>query len=305
LTAEDLKDLGIGTVGHRRRLLDAIAAPHMKAEGSAKLKNGSLIDDLQRAQIYDLGQPYWWGMPVHPADPPFLIYLYRYHEHTQKLFQEIAPGFADSVSLVTTSMHAGTHMDVPVHMSRNLKVQGHDIVPYQTDKGYEHLPAPLHSIDQVRPLVLRTVLLDICGLKGVDLLPERYGITPDDLEGACKHQGVTIDRGGCVLVRTGYARFFETDPDAYLHKFAGLVDASARWLASKKICLFGIDNLAIGVPKPFECHNLLLTDHGIYVMKNLNLEAMARDRVYESTVFVLPLKIKGCEASLIRPVAIA
>ena len=30
---------------------------------------------------------------------------------------------------------------------------------------------------------------------------------------------------------------------------------------------FGIDNLAIGVPKPFECHNVLLTDHGIYIMK--------------------------------------
>ena len=27
LTAEDLKDLGVAVVGHRRRLLDAIAAP--------------------------------------------------------------------------------------------------------------------------------------------------------------------------------------------------------------------------------------------------------------------------------------
>jgi len=109
----------------------------------------------------------------------------------------------------------------------------------------------------------------------------------------------------CVLVRTGYSRFFETDGDAYLHKYAGLLDSSARWLAGKKIRLFGIDNLAIGVPKPFECHNVLLTDHGIYIMKSLNLEAMARDKAYNSTVVVLPLKIKGCEASLIRPIAIA
>ncbi len=34
LTAEDLKDLGVGAVGHRRRLLDAIAA--LRAEASAK-----------------------------------------------------------------------------------------------------------------------------------------------------------------------------------------------------------------------------------------------------------------------------
>jgi class 3 adenylate cyclase len=34
LTAEDLKDLGVGLVGHRRKLLDAIAA--LRAEGNAK-----------------------------------------------------------------------------------------------------------------------------------------------------------------------------------------------------------------------------------------------------------------------------
>jgi len=34
LTAEDLKDLGVGIVGHRRKLLDAIAA--LRADASAK-----------------------------------------------------------------------------------------------------------------------------------------------------------------------------------------------------------------------------------------------------------------------------
>jgi kynurenine formamidase len=267
--------------------------------------NESLHAAIRGAKVYDLGQRYWWGMPVHPADPPFLIYLYRYHEHTQKLFTKVAPGFADSISLISTSMHAGTHMDVPIHMSRDLKVLGHDVTKYQGDKGYENLPPGLESIDQVPPLVLRAVLLDLCALKGVDLLPERYGITPGDLEAAAARQGVTIGEGDCVLVRTGYSRFFETDADAYLHKFAGLVDESARWLVSKKIRLLGIDNLAIGVPKPFECHNVLLTDNGVYVMKSLKLEEMARDGAYVSTVVVLPLKIKGGEASLVRPIALA
>src|SRR5215831_15799211 len=34
VTAEDLKDLGVGLVGHRRKLLDAIAK--LRADGSAK-----------------------------------------------------------------------------------------------------------------------------------------------------------------------------------------------------------------------------------------------------------------------------
>jgi hypothetical protein len=35
LTAEDLKDMGIGIIGHRRMLLDAIAALHIGADAKA------------------------------------------------------------------------------------------------------------------------------------------------------------------------------------------------------------------------------------------------------------------------------
>ena len=38
LTAEDLKDLGVGIVGHRRKLLDAIAALGAKSKVKAKAK---------------------------------------------------------------------------------------------------------------------------------------------------------------------------------------------------------------------------------------------------------------------------
>lgn len=264
-----------------------------------------LMKTVGRARIYDLGQPYWWGMPVHPADPPFQFYLYRYHEHTRKLFENIAPGFADSISLIITSMHAGTHMDAPVHMSRNLKVLGLDVTKYQTDKGYNNLPENLPSIDKIEPIVKKAVLLDIASYKGLDLLPERHEITPEELDGAAKSEGVELNEGDCVLIRTGYSRFFVTDPDIYLHKFAGLNADSARWLAKRRPFLVGIDNLAAGVPKPFEVHNILLSDNGIYLIKSLNLEELARDRKFESVLIVLPLKIKGGEASLVRPIAIA
>jgi len=36
LTAEDLKDLGVGSIGHRRKLLDAIAL--LRGDGEAKAK---------------------------------------------------------------------------------------------------------------------------------------------------------------------------------------------------------------------------------------------------------------------------
>jgi kynurenine formamidase len=264
-----------------------------------------ILNLISKGKVYDLGQPYWSGMPVHPADPPFQYFLYRYHEHTKKLFESIAPGFADSIGLMVTSMHAGTHFDTPVHMSRNLKVLGRDITPYEQDKGYEGLPEDLKSVDRVPPIVRRAVLLDVAAYKGVDILPERYEITPEDLAGALKRGGGSINQGDCALVRTGYSRYFTTDADAYLHKYAGLGADSARWLASKKVGLVGIDNLAAGVPKPFEVHNILLSDNGIYLMKSLNLEELAKDRKSSSVIVVLPLKVKGGEASLVRPIAVA
>jgi class 3 adenylate cyclase len=49
LTAEDLKDLGVTLVGHRRRLLDAIAAPG--AEAPAAAVTAPVRADAERRQL--------------------------------------------------------------------------------------------------------------------------------------------------------------------------------------------------------------------------------------------------------------
>lgn len=265
-----------------------------------------LLRGIKRAKVYDLGHPYWAGMPLHPADPPFQFYLYRYHEQTKKLFESMAPGFSDSIGLVITSMHSGTHFDAPIHMARNLKVLGQDMTRYEQDKGYVDLPENIPSIEKVPPLVRKGVLLDVAAYKKTDLLPERYAISPEDLGGAVDSAQTRIEEGDCVLIRTGYSRLFASDADAYLHKFAGLTPDAAHWLAKLKVGVIGTDNLAAGVmPKHFEVQNIILSDNGIFLMKSLNLEELARDKKYTSVVIVAPLKIKGGEASLVRPIAIA
>src|SRR5712692_6376212 len=57
LTAEDLKDLGVGIVGHRRKLLDAIAALRADASTKAPLSDalpatdGTAKDTAERRQV--------------------------------------------------------------------------------------------------------------------------------------------------------------------------------------------------------------------------------------------------------------
>lgn len=264
-----------------------------------------LHDLIARARIYDLGQCYWNGMPVHPFDPPFQYLLFDYHEHTLKDIGKISPGFSHAIGMLMTSMHAGTHFDAPIHMSQDLKVQGIDITPYQRGHGFVDLPAPLHAMEKVPPLVLRSVLFDIPRARSLDVLPERYSITVADLEAAVAQQGLELRAGDCALVRTGWGRYFETDGPAYLHKWAGLSPEAVRWLARHRPRLVGTDNLSLGVPDLFDAHRVLLIENGIYVMKSLDLEALAADGHSVSTVIVLPLKIRGGEASLVRPIALA
>ncbi len=275
--------------------------------GGVSMSSEELQQLLGKSKVYDLGQPYWNSMPVHPFDPPFQSYLYRYHEYVRKSFDElgIEPGFSDAISIMITSNHAGTHFDLPIHMSQDNKVQGIDVTPYQRDTGFKGLPAPLHSLEDTPPLILRTIMLDIPTYKGLDILPERYPITAEDLAGAQASQNVSFNDGDCILVRTGYGRYFETDSDTYINKWAGLNDDAAQWVVEQKPRLVGTDNLSIGVPAPFSSHRIILVENGIYVMKSLTLEELANDRQYISTVIVLPLKIRGGEASLVRPVAIA
>src|ERR1700752_796533 len=57
LTAEDLKDLGVGSVGHRRKLLDAIAALRAEAKAPTQISDAPLTtekaatDTAERRQV--------------------------------------------------------------------------------------------------------------------------------------------------------------------------------------------------------------------------------------------------------------
>src|SRR6188472_4024077 len=51
LTAEDLKDLGVGIIGHRRKLLDAIIALRADANAKVPLPDGLSKDAAERRQV--------------------------------------------------------------------------------------------------------------------------------------------------------------------------------------------------------------------------------------------------------------
>jgi hypothetical protein len=55
---------------------------------------------------------------------------------------------------------------------------------------------------------------------------------------------------------------------------------------------------------PFSIHHTLITQFGIHHLEDLNLAAMAKDKVWTSCAMVMPSRDLGAAGAAIRPVAV-
>jgi len=153
------------------------------------------------------------------------------------------------------------------------------------------------------------VLIDVAGLKGVDLLPNSYIITPQDIEQALAKASVKIERGDAVVIRTGWSKLMGKENQRYGSTPPGIGVAAAEWLAAREPMLIAADNCCVEV-RPSEpgtslpVHAMMLIQHGIYLIENLELDALAAARVYEFAFIVQPLKLKGATGSAVAPIAV-
>ena len=158
----------------------------------------------------------------------------------------------------------------------------------------------------------RAVLLDVARFKNVESLAPGQEITGADLEATAKAEGVEIQAGDSVLIRTGYGKFFEGDRAKYSGPRPGPGENAARWLAAKKVFLAGDDQMSFEVvPEKgtiFPCHRILIADNGIYIVENLNLEELARNlaetKVYEFALVLNPPRIRGATGAAANAFAI-
>ncbi len=243
-------------------------------------------------KIYDLAQPYFIGMPHHPAHPPFLRSLNKMHGEAV-----LANGASSSSETITFGGHVGTHIDALSHFSCDGKLHG-GVIPDQSYAG----GVTTGGVDEIAPIFRKGVLFDIAGLMGVDVLDGDFVVTPEHLA-ACKIEPPT---GGVALIRTGWAKYWH-DAKAFINgvKGPGPLEPAARWLSDRKIFAAGSDTVAFEkVPSKMEVHVHLLVEKGIHIIECLNLEELARDGVKEFTFVALPLKIQGGTGSPIRPVAV-
>jgi kynurenine formamidase len=258
-----------------------------------------LLSLTTHAKIVDLAQPWFVGMPHHPAHPPFLFSLNKKHG------DYVGPGGVSSASeSLALGGHVGTHLDALCHFSCGGNLHGGK--PAAEIQSYGGGIGAL-TVDTVQPIMRRGVLLDIAGQHGNQPLPADFEVTPAILDRAVAEQSVSIGPGDVVLLRTGWAQFWEDAP-RFISEVHGPGPgvAGARWISSRGAFAGGSDTVAFEkVPDPaMPVHVHLLVESGIHIIECLNLEALAAAGIYEFLFVASPLKIRGATGSPMRPFAV-
>jgi len=166
------------------------------------------------------------------------------------------------------------------------------------------------GIENVGALVTRGVLIDVAGLKGVDMLPDTYEITVADLQQALQRQSLTLQPGDAVIIHTGWGKLWGKDNARYMKGCPGIGVAAAEWLAKQDPMLVGADNFPVEVsPNPdpqisAPVHQIFLVVNGIHILENLKLDELAAKRVSEFAFVIQPLKLRGATGSTVAPIAV-
>ena len=248
-------------------------------------------------KVFDLGQPYFVGMPHHPSHPPYLFGLVKKHGDF------ITPtGTSSASDAIALGSHVGTHIDAFCHFSQAGKLCDGTLA---SEAQHSATGLSKFSVDTIAPIMRRGVLLDIAKLAGVDELPIDFSISPTLLEQAAN--GISIQPGDVVLLRTGWARYWN-DAARYIAQVHGPGPEldGAKWLSSKGIFAAGSDTVAFEkVPsRDMPVHVHFLVEKRIHIIEALNLEELSAANVKEFLFVAAPMKLQGATGAPIRPLAI-
>ena len=176
-----------------------------------------------------------------------------------------------NLELLFLSSHTGTHMDAPHHFLEKA--------------------AKIHEIS-LKKLVSEAAFIQCRKSSG-------QSITKTDIQKFEKKHG-KITGFSSIIFYTGWQKNLQKK--YYFTKNPGLSVSAAKYLASKKISLVGIDSPSIDLGKDskFSAHKIF-AKKGLLIVENLaNLDKIKSSKFH---LVVLPLKLKNATGSPVRAIA--
>lgn len=271
---------------------------------------------VSAARLVTSGKTFDLGMEFGPAGPFRGKGLRTNPQHIMTLLpsdvEAVTPdGMIASDDMIILPLQAATQWDSLAHVGYG---------------GRFYNDAPSGSVNSFRgatrnsfskandKLISRGVLLDIARLKGVDELEIGYEITAADLEEAEERQGVRVESGDILCIRTGaYRQYLQGEIDKFMGDEAGPGLDTCRWLHDREVAAIALDNHAcevrpspLGLTNPF--HEVVLRDLGLMIGEMFNFEELAADSaedgVWEFLLSATGLKITGSVSSAVTPIAL-
>ena len=271
--------------------------------GSANHMGPSTV--LRAARLIDSGEVVELGHVLHESIPLGNRHFDLYLKPTGMNPQSNRRGSNEEI-VVTELGQVGTQFDGFSHQTIGDTLYNcFRVSETLTRSGFTHL-----GIENVGTLMTRGVLLDIARLKGVDILPEEYEISTEDLQQALADANLTLEPGDAVIVNTGWGQLWESDVERFLGRAPGIGIAAAEWLVTQDPMLLGADNQPVEIqPNPdsdisLPIHQIMLVVNGIHLLERMKLDELAAREVYEFAFVMQPLKIRGATGSTVAPAAI-
>jgi kynurenine formamidase len=239
------------------------------------------LELVREGRVYDLGRVLDERAPVFPG-----------RHFRQLLVPNTAPvnGLSWVADVVSTTTQVGTHLDALCHLSENGRIHGgHAVAEVAGPNGFRE-----HGIESAPQFVTRGWLVDVAPLGPGDVI----GI-PD----------IEPEPGDAVFFHTGWGAHWN-DPETYLSGEPGPGMELAEWLAAHEVALTGCDTWSYGpVPaedpdRPFAVPQHLNVRHGVFIVENLDLSALAADSVRRFALILTHPKLRGATGAWTSPIAL-
>ena len=317
-----VKTAGLAAAG--AALAEIIAGQEVRAADG--IDKANFIRAVKSARIFDLSHTWDERSPIAGVNPPYSMTLNATHENTRGTFGDGGKLSFTSEIQQWSGQHGAPSIDAIGHIGRNGFLFGHVNAARATSdpRGIGRGPGAIGAHLDIahypkEMLVNRAVLLDVARHvtgSGQPLAAD-VAISGDMLADTAREQGVTIQPGDTVLIRTGWGRFFAENPDLYkADQAAGVGVSGGRFLVNSGARVVGNDTLTFEARPPlagtpgardfevFPVHMLLIADNGINIIENYFLDEIAAAKEYEFLLVVPPLKIRGGTGSALRSFAL-
>ncbi|HEU0247404.1 MAG TPA: cyclase family protein [Gaiellaceae bacterium] len=260
-------------------------------------KRAAALRLVRQGRLYDLGHVLDEHVPVFPGRSFHQTLVTTAHHANRMSVGANDVNWITEVFSSTTQL--GTHLDALSH----LQMGGHGYNGWTAAELAEPWGVNRLGAETIPQIVTRGWLVDAAAARGIARLEPGDVITVDDLG------DLDPEPGDAVFFHTGWSENW-ADGQTYLSGEPGVGIELAEWLADRGVALTGADTWSFGpVPaenpeRPFEVPQHLNVQHGVFIVENLDLSALAADGVREFALVLTHPKLRGATGAWVSPIAL-